>query len=312
MAVVPKTVTVVIPTWNSSSYLDQTLRTVVTELAEIETLQIVVIDDSSRDNTFDVAEETLRGLPRVSYVIIQLAKNLGQSAATAIGLSHAAGDVVVTLDDDLSFSPDQIFRLFDSLSASVDFVVGAPHRYHNSATRRFFSEVARRLAIRAFKIPKDFVLSSFFAYQRKFLSRLDFPNMQVDEIGWMFQYTSRYLNSTITSSPSIREKTKYDIKKLARTARPLIVPVLKVISTISRWCSAILALFAALLLVTYLFRALAVGNLLPGFPTVVILLLLNLSGTSILLALQLSSVAAIHNLRRPNLFLMQRRVVTRM
>lgn len=301
----------VIPTWNSSTYLDQTLRTVVSALAEVKSLQVVVVDDGSDDETFLVAEEALRGLPQVSYVIVQLAKNLGQSAATAVGLSHAVGDAIVTLDDDLSLAPDQAFQLLSSLSESVDFVVGAPHRYQNSATRRFFSEIARRLAVRAYGVPRDFVLTSFMAYQRGFLSRLDLPSLRVDEIGWMFQFTTRYLNSPVKSTIGVRRATTYDVRTLFKTAKPLIVPVLKLISTISRWVSAFLAVIAALLALMYLYRALAIGGLQPGFPTSVILLLLNSAMTSILISLQLSLIIAIRNLRKPNVFMMQRRIATR-
>lgn len=301
----------VIPTWNSSTYLDQTVRTVVSALAEVKSLQVVVVDDGSDDETFLVAEEALRGLPQVSYVIVQLAKNLGQSAATAVGLSHAVGDAIVTLDDDLSLAPDQAFQLLSSLSESVDFVVGAPHRYQNSATRRFFSEIARRLAVRAYGVPRDFVLTSFMAYQRGFLSRLDLPSLRVDEIGWMFQFTTRYLNSPVKSTIGVRRATTYDVRTLFKTAKPLIVPVLKLISTISRWVSAFLAVIAALLALMYLYRALAIGGLQPGFPTSVILLLLNSAMTSILISLQLSLIIAIRNLRKPNVFMMQRRIATR-
>lgn len=301
----------VIPTWNSSTYLDQTVRTVVSALAEVKSLQVVVVDDGSDDETFLVAEEALRGLPQVSYVIVQLAKNLGQSAATAVGLSHAVGDAIVTLDDDLSLAPDQAFQLLSSLSESVDFVVGAPHRYQNSATRRFFSEIARRLAVRAYGVPRDFVLTSFMAYQRGFLSRLDLPSLRVDEIGWMFQFTTRYLNSPVKSTIGVRRATTYDVRTLFKTAKPLIVPVLKLISTISRWVSAFLAVIAALLALMYLYRALAIGGLQPGFPTSVILLLLNSAMISILFSLQLSLIIAIRNLRKPNVFMMQRRIATR-
>lgn len=301
-----------IPTWNSSLYLDQTLRTIVTRLSDIETLQVIVIDDGSSDGTFHVAERTLEGLPHVSYTVVQLAKNLGQSAATAIGLGYAVGDVAVTLDDDLSFAPIEIYCLLDSLSESVDFVMGAPRRYHNSKTRRFFSGVARMLAVRAFKLPHDFVLSSFLAYQKDFLLRLDFSGIPADEVGWMFGYTSRYLNTPVTSSPSIRKNTKYGIRKLVRTAKPLMLPLLKLMISISRVTSGFTALIAAFMAATYLFRALVIGGLLSGFPTVAILLLLNLSIVATLLSLQLSSIVTIHKLRKPDFLMMRRRVVTRM
>jgi len=307
----PESLSVVIPTWNSSSYLEQTLRTVVTQLANINKLQVIVVDDGSSDDTFNTAQKTLEGVPQVSYVIVQLAKNLGQPAATATGLSHAVGDVLVTMDDDLSFAPDQILCLLDSLNESVDFVMGAPYRYQNSNVRRLFSQVARRLAMRAFDTPHHFVLSSFVAYKKGFISRLNFSSMRVDEIGWMFQYTSRYVNTNVIATASIRKRTKYGISKLVRTAVPLLVPILRLGGVVSRWCSGLSALLAVLLSAVYLFRALAIGGLQPGFPTLVIVMLLNLSIASILLSLQLSSTAAIRELRKPSFLVMQRRIAAR-
>ncbi len=298
---------VVIPTRDSSGHIARTLQAVVAQLTYVSWLQIVVVDDASTDKTAHVAKQTLDNLPEVSYVVVELAKHLGQSSTTAIGLSHSMGDIVITLDDDLSYPPHEISKLVGALSQDLDFVVGAPNTYANSRARGLASRVIRWLGVRAFETPKDFRFSSFVAYQRDFLLRIDLPSCRVDEIGWMFHHTQRYANTTFETAVGLRSESNYGIRRLLKSAKPLAHPIVQLLSRLVRWVSLLLALAAAILAATYVLRSTFGDELLPGFPTVAAILFVNLSLAGMTLSISISILTELRRQRRPSIFQTQRR-----
>jgi polyisoprenyl-phosphate glycosyltransferase len=69
-------------------------------------LEILYVDDGSRDGTLAVLRGMAARDTRVRY--LSLARNFGQQAALTAGLEHARGDAVITLDSDLQHPPTLI------------------------------------------------------------------------------------------------------------------------------------------------------------------------------------------------------------
>jgi glycosyltransferase involved in cell wall biosynthesis len=86
------------------------------------TFEVILIDDGSRDGTF----EELAGLaahdPR--FKVIQLRRNYGQTPALRAGIDAASGDVIVTMDGDLQNDPADIPLLVEKLNEGYDVVLG--------------------------------------------------------------------------------------------------------------------------------------------------------------------------------------------
>lgn len=270
-------------------------------------LQIVVVDDSSDDETLQTVRLTLNQFPGISHTVVELARNVGQSAATAIGLSHAQGDAVVTLDDDLQYGVDEIPKLINALTDDVDFAVGAPSKYPNSRLRLLASRIVRWLGNRAFETPRKFVFSPFVCFQRQFLTRVDLQSQPVEQIGWMFLHTKRYINVPISTSVGLRAPSNYRLPHLWRMARPTFKPLIEVVTRLSRWVAAIVAILGILLAIRYLYLA-VFGDLLPGFPTVAVLLLFNIAFSSLSFSLVLSTRSQLSTISRVRPFLVERRV----
>jgi glycosyltransferase involved in cell wall biosynthesis len=84
-------------------------------------VEILYVDDGSRDGTLDY----LRGLavtdPRVRY--LSFSRNFGQQAALTAGLECACGDAVITLDSDLQHPPAVIPALLAHWREGCDVVL---------------------------------------------------------------------------------------------------------------------------------------------------------------------------------------------
>jgi glycosyltransferase involved in cell wall biosynthesis len=70
--------------------------------------EVILIDDGSRDNSWEVISEIHAADER--FKGIKFKRNYGKSAALNVGFREAKGDVVITMDADLQDSPDEIRR----------------------------------------------------------------------------------------------------------------------------------------------------------------------------------------------------------
>jgi polyisoprenyl-phosphate glycosyltransferase len=84
-------------------------------------IEILYVDDGSRDRTLAVLRELAAGDPRVRY--LSFSRNFGHQAALTAGLEHARGDVVITLDSDLQHPPDLIPVLLKKWQEGYDVVL---------------------------------------------------------------------------------------------------------------------------------------------------------------------------------------------
>jgi dolichol-phosphate mannosyltransferase len=99
----------------------QELSRVLALLTHRYEVEIVYVDDGSRDRTLPVLKELAEQDPRVRY--LSFSRNFGHQAALTAGLEHARGDVVITLDSDLQHPPELIPQLLDKWREGWDIVL---------------------------------------------------------------------------------------------------------------------------------------------------------------------------------------------
>jgi hyaluronan synthase len=90
--------TVVIPAYNEGRMVEKSIDSVARAAYPRERLQIIVIDDGSRDDTWTYIERAARRHGAVTTV--RFASNRGKRAALAEGFRRARGEVLVTIDSD--------------------------------------------------------------------------------------------------------------------------------------------------------------------------------------------------------------------
>lgn len=88
-----------------------------------ESYEILVIDDgSTKDDTLAVAQ---RLGPPVRVIVHEVNQGLG--AAIRTGIKEAKGDLIITMDADLTFAPSLVSKLLDRFKqGDVDVVSGSP------------------------------------------------------------------------------------------------------------------------------------------------------------------------------------------
>jgi peptidoglycan-N-acetylglucosamine deacetylase len=99
-------VSVLIPAYNEEVVIAATVKRILE--SDYPGLDVIVIDDGSRDSTVDVLRREFGRDPRVSIVSID---NSGKATALNTGLARAKGEIVVALDADTLFDADTISKL---------------------------------------------------------------------------------------------------------------------------------------------------------------------------------------------------------
>jgi glycosyltransferase involved in cell wall biosynthesis len=219
-------VSVVIPAYNEGERIARTLRDVTDYLATIEDRyrwEVIVVDDGSTDDTFAVAEAFSAGNPRVRVAHQPANFNLGE--ALRCGFSEARGDYIVTLDADLSYSPDHIGRLLDEISQTeAKIVIASPYMEGGSVTgvpalRIAASRAANRLLSLAAKGRLTTVTGMVRAYDSVFLKRLDLKATDM-EINAEIIYKAQLMRASIAEIPAHLEWTRDEGDARQPTFRP--------------------------------------------------------------------------------------------
>ena len=110
--------------------------------------EVILVNDASRDASWDVLVDLCRGQPRLRA--IDLAANVGQHVALLCGLRAARGEWLVTLDDDLQHPPEAIGALLEAGQGGADLVYGTSPHPDQGPLRRLAAHCARELlALRA-------------------------------------------------------------------------------------------------------------------------------------------------------------------
>jgi glycosyltransferase involved in cell wall biosynthesis len=137
---------VVFPVYNEAGNVEALVDEVVRVCGALgREYEIVVVDDGSDDGTPAVLRRLKERVPPLRVVLFR--RNFGQTAALQAGISHARGDVLVTMDGDGENDPADIPKLLAALEAGVDMVCGWRQGRWQGAllTRRLPSEAANRL-----------------------------------------------------------------------------------------------------------------------------------------------------------------------
>lgn len=118
------TLTVVIPAYNEEKGIEEIARRVLDvqeALAQvgIGNLELIIVDDGSRDQTAQVASE-IEGVR-----LIRHPKNRGYGAALKTGFSHATGELIGFLDADGTYPPEYFPKLCVKAMNGSELVIGS-------------------------------------------------------------------------------------------------------------------------------------------------------------------------------------------
>ncbi|MEY2617055.1 MAG: glucosyl transferase [Pseudomonadota bacterium] len=266
---------VVVPVFNEQpvlAALHARLAAVATQLDG--PVEFLFVDDGSTDASVQVLAEIARTDPRVG--VIRFSRNFGKEQAMSAGLRAARGEAVVILDADLQHPPEHIPDMVAAWRAGADLVnMKRRNRDGDSWVNRqeaalFYALINR---LRDTPIPRD--VGDFRLISRRAVNALN----QMPErgrfmkglLGWIgFPQVTLHFDVAARAAGT----TRWTLTRLVGAAMDGItaysIQPLKAATQIGLLTAAI----ALGLGVYYLIQSLFYGDPVPGFPTLVVIILM--------------------------------------
>ena len=235
--------------------------------------EIVLVNDGSRDHTLQVMRTLKKDFPQIT--IVNLSRNFGKEIAMTAGLEHANGDAVIVIDTDLQDPPELISEMLSNWEKGYDVVYAqrrsrAGDNWLKKKTAEIFYSISSRLGkapippnVGDFRLMSRRVVKALLELpeQHRFMKGL-FAWVGFPQTAVFYDRDSRYAGETKWNYWSLWNFALEGLTSF--TIAPLIL-------------STYLGFLVAFLAFTYgvfiVFKALIFGEVVRGYPTIMVTML---------------------------------------
>jgi glycosyltransferase involved in cell wall biosynthesis len=273
---------VIVPTFNEENNIGPLAARLTQALDRVGIRwSVLFVDDGSRDDT--LAEVRALCGKDARFQALALSRNFGKEACIAAGLSAASGDAVIIIDADLQHPPESIPSFVDAWLAGNLIVFGTrENRAGEGPLRQFMSRAFYRLFhfVSETQIPDD--VTDFILLDRKAVTALNSLGERSRFTKGLYAWIG--FRSTSVSFPVAErqhDRSSFNLIKLGRFAIDGVTSFsslpLKIWSYLGLGISVIAIAYAFVFLV----QTLVLGVDVPGFPSLIISIML-LSGIQLI------------------------------
>lgn len=218
-----KIISIIGPMYNEEGLVFRFCEEIVKSLSPLLTsysLEILLVDDGSKDQTLDRMHQVRERFPE--YVsVVQLSRNFGLEGAIHAGLRMASGDAVIAMDADLQDPPDVILQMIAEWESGADIVVGSrggrpsDSLFKRTSARMFYSTMDSLSG----KLRLEKEAANFRLLDRKAVTAL----LALPEVNGVFRVVVPYLGMktavvTYERDERFSGETKYKLKSMIRYA----------------------------------------------------------------------------------------------
>ena len=213
----------VIPTYKEAQNMDLLLPQIVRSLSNaFPGLQIIIVDDDSRDGISEVVEEHNKSFGGIIKLKVRTGEK-GLASAWKEGIKLCETPLVGVLDADLAHDPNDLLRMAEHLrGASLDMVIGSRYLPHQFVEMEGKSFLATRLSLLGQKLVRMFlglkvndISHSFRVFKKEVFLKVE-PMLQCEGNAMMVEFTFYTAKSgfQIDEIPIQYGKRKYGATKL--------------------------------------------------------------------------------------------------
>ena len=201
-------VSVVVPGYNEAGIVERSLHEICHYMETLENQyrwELIFVDDGSTDGTGEIADAFAKSRRNVHILHHMTNFRLGQALRSAFNYSH--GDYIVTMDVDLSYSPDHIEKLLTKIrETKARIVVASPYMNGGKTSdvpwlRRTLSKWANRYLSLTAHGDLSTLTGMVRVYDARFLQSLSLKSMET-EINEEILYKAQLLGARIVEIPA--------------------------------------------------------------------------------------------------------------
>jgi dolichol-phosphate mannosyltransferase len=249
-------ISVIIPCYYSSETITTLTAAIIDSCNSITSkLEIILVDDGSKDKTWQVISNLSNGDSRIRG--LRFSKNFGQHKAIMAGLRESRFDLIVVMDADMQDNPTEIPKLVSKAKSSGTEVTLAKRiRKRHSILKRFGSKIFSRMFTYMSGLPSDSAFGNFGVYSRKAINEVksfgDRDFLLGNLVTWS-GFSSSYIE--IDHNERQSGKSTYSLKALLSLAYSVLISnsnlPLRLIVFIGSVVSTLSLAFAAVIVMNY-------------------------------------------------------------
>ena len=250
--------------------------------------EIIFVDDGSRDATLHNLKK-IHAAQKCPVKVISFSRNFGKEAGLYAGLQHASGDYISLIDADLQQRPEIVREMVHVLDSFPDYDVVAAYqdRRGESKVLSFFKKSFYAIINKLSKVPLQPDASDFRTFRRSvrdsILQMAEYHRFSKGIFAWV-GYNTRFIPYTACERNA--GTTKWNFGKLMNYAIDGIIGFSTAPLRFSTYVGALSAIAAVIYLIVVIMQKLIWGIDVPGFATIIVLILffgsMNLFGIGII------------------------------
>jgi polyisoprenyl-phosphate glycosyltransferase len=241
------TFSLIIPVFNEEAVLPVLLPRLDALLPRLGgSVEVIFVDDGSRDLSSFILEQRARTDPRFKFV--GLSRNFGHQIAVTTGLDLARGDAVVVLDADLQDPPELVLDLAAKWREGFDIVSArrrsrAGESRFKRATAHLFYRIVNRIA--SIDIPQD--VGDFRLIDRKVVDAFCSLRERERFVRGLFAWVGfKHAIVEFERDPRAAGVTKYPLRKMLSLAVNGIISFSEAPLRAALWCGMAVSALALL------------------------------------------------------------------
>jgi glycosyltransferase involved in cell wall biosynthesis len=266
---------VILPAFNEGENIDAIVSRLVPVVEElVSSFEILFIDDGSSDDTLERIRRAAAQDKRIRA--ISLSRNFGKEIALAAGMEHVLGRAVVILDADLQHPPEMLRAFIARWREGYAMVYGQRvDRSTDGPIRRWLTERFYRLFRKFGEIPLPEGAGDFRLMDRKVVEALRrMPERARFSKGLYAWVGFKSIGVPFEVQERLHGSSKWGYNKLTRFAFDGLSSFSTLPLRLATYLGIGISIFAITYAVTMVFRTLILGSDVPGFPTLVVSVML--------------------------------------
>ena len=208
-------ISVVIPCYKSQEYIEGIVFETQSVLRKRSKYihEIILINDGSPDNTFNVIKEICKN--NITVKAVNLSRNFGQANAMMAGYNYVSGDIIVHSDDDGQTPINFLWDLVDELEKGHDIVFAKFFKKENHIIQNLGSRLNNLMSEILIGKPKGLHFGNFWVCRRYVIEEIRKNQNPFPYIGGMFLKTTLNISQVETiHRPRKYGKSTYSFLKM--------------------------------------------------------------------------------------------------
>jgi len=241
---------------------------------KITDYEIVFINDGSKDNTWQELKDLWQS--KKNLKLINFSRNFGKEAAMYAGLQKAQGDYVTVIDADLQQRPEVVVEMVSFLDANEDYdcVAAFQKERKEGAVLSFFKKTFYKLINSMCEINFRSGASDFRTFRRGMVASIlemkEYFRFSKGIFSWV-GYNTYFMPYEVQERNA--GKTSWSFMKLFKYAIHGIVSFTTAPLNIATYVGGFSAFLSGLYMLVVLIQKVFFDIHVPGYPTLVVLIL---------------------------------------